>query len=148
MGRVSPQTTRTPPIRSHTHRDARGRLPVAQQQGEDVVLAVVAGLGDEGEVGGVGAAVGVARVLLRGLGKQYAMRGWVDRRRHRVRLILHSCSAQGQRPHTPIHTLLSHTTHPHLLHAGRRQLVGLTSPQQRIHPPLPCTPWPAPTSFM
>lgn len=46
------------------HRDAGRRLAVAQQQGEDVVLAVVARLGDERQVGRVGAAVGVARVLL------------------------------------------------------------------------------------
>ena len=42
--------------------DASGRLTVSQEEGEDVVLAVVAGLGDEAQVGRVGAAVGVAGV--------------------------------------------------------------------------------------
>jgi hypothetical protein len=66
QGRVAP-----------THRDACGGLPVAQQQREDIVLAVVAGLGDEGEVRRVRAAIGVAGVLLQA-GGQAGQAWWGD----------------------------------------------------------------------
>lgn len=49
------------------HRHAGGRLAVAQQQGEDVVLAVVSGLGDQRQVGRVRSAIGIASSLLVGV---------------------------------------------------------------------------------
>jgi hypothetical protein len=46
------------------HRDARGRVTVAREQREDVVLAIVSATRNEREVGRVGAAVGVTSGLL------------------------------------------------------------------------------------
>mmetsp|Transcript_38253 Transcript_38253/g.68600 ORF Transcript_38253/g.68600 Transcript_38253/m.68600 type:complete len:248 (+) Transcript_38253:154-897(+) len=52
-----------------TDADASRGVTVAEQQGEDVVLAVVTGLCDEAEVRGIGAAVGVAGVRLIHVGR-------------------------------------------------------------------------------
>ena len=43
------------------------RVAVAQQQGHDVVVPIVPGLGDEAQVWGVGSAVGIAGTLLIGV---------------------------------------------------------------------------------
>ena len=48
--------------------DAGGGVAVAEEKREDVVLSVVARLGDEGEVRGIRAVVGVARAFLVGVG--------------------------------------------------------------------------------
>ena len=50
------------------HADASWRLVVAQEKGEHIVRAVVAGLGDKGEVWRVGSAIGVSSSLLIGVG--------------------------------------------------------------------------------
>jgi len=52
---------------SPTYTDASRGFLVAQQQGEQVVLAVGACVGDEGQVWGVGTSVGVASSLLVGV---------------------------------------------------------------------------------
>lgn len=46
------------------HRDTSRWLSVASQQGEDIVLAVVASLGDEAQVRWVGSTVGIPSCLL------------------------------------------------------------------------------------
>mmetsp|Transcript_16469 Transcript_16469/g.45930 ORF Transcript_16469/g.45930 Transcript_16469/m.45930 type:complete len:211 (+) Transcript_16469:258-890(+) len=51
-------------VQTLADRDAGRRVAVAEEKGEHVVLAVVAGLCDEAEVRRVGAAIGVARMGL------------------------------------------------------------------------------------
>ena len=43
-----------------THADARRRVSVAEQQGEHIVLAIMASLGDEGQVRWIGSPIGIA----------------------------------------------------------------------------------------
>ena len=47
--------------------DTGWRVSVAQQEGENVVLSVVASLGDEAEIRGVGTAVGISGSLFIGV---------------------------------------------------------------------------------
>jgi hypothetical protein len=46
-----------------THRDASRRVTVPGEQGKDVVLAVVAGSSNQGQIRGVGASIGIAGSL-------------------------------------------------------------------------------------
>jgi hypothetical protein len=50
------------------HADTSRGVPVAQKECKDIVLSVVAGLGDQGQIRRVRAAVGVACTLLVGVG--------------------------------------------------------------------------------